>query len=427
MSLLLVLLPIALVCWFLPFQFAAVLSRALLLLSVSGGLTKTRLLRPVEARWILLFGLFLAASAASALFSMDPSASLVDFGRQAYVAVFSILLVLATRGSSARARLAGAIIFPTLLGMAAVLYLFWKFGSGFSNDALHAFKGSVSASAPTLSINPIAGFVVLTFFLSVPVFSRFKHVTWILAAIFALVLLLTGARSTIVALPLALLLFWIIRFFSDRAAFATQLAGLVLLGALTFALMANVRMPATTVDDLDDVTTHRVYLWEAALEQFANHPWFGAGADTWRLDLATTEVPAQSPEISDTFSRLSSGAYHNAYLAFLAERGLIVFIPALLILWFVLRSAFRVYTYRKLFAPGDREFANLAPIMVLFILARQLAECSGLLGYANGAVDFASFAVASLVVALAANIEHVVSPAYEQQRVVTLAKMVNWQ
>lgn len=427
MNLLLVLLPIAFVCWFLPYQFAAVGSRALLLLSVSGGLARVRFLRRTEVRWIQLLGLFLVASATSAMFSMEASASLVDLGRQAYVVVFSILLVLATRGTSARTTLARAMIVPAFFAMAAVLYLYWIFGSGMSNNALHAFKSSVSASAPTFSINPIAGFVVLTFFLSVPAISEFKLITWILTAILVLVLVLTGARSTSLALLVAPLLFWTLRFFSSRTTFA-RLAGLVLLAAVSFAVTADVRMPAAAVDNLDDITTHRVYLWEAALEQFARHPWFGAGADSWRLELAAV-LPDQSREISDRLSKLSSGAYHNAYLAFLAERGLIVFFPSLLILWFVLRSAFRVYEYRNLFAPGDRAFANLAPIMVLFIMVRQLGECSGLLAYANGGVDFASFAVASLVVALAGDIEHVASTAHKPQRVARLktAMVVNWK
>ena len=399
----LILLPLGLVCWFLPFPLAAVISRVLLLLSVSGGLARLTLLRRVEMRWAALLGLYLAASVTSALFSVDRSASLVDFGRQAYVVVFSLLLVLATRGTNERGILAAGMILPTLLGMAVVVYLYWKFGSGFSNDALHTFKASVSDSVPRAAMNPIGGFVVLAFFATVPAISRFRHSSWIVAAMLVPVLAATGARSTIVALALALLMFWTFRIFARLALFPRLV---VVALALSSAVVVGIRMPASAVDNLNVLVTNRVYLWQAAWERFGGHQWFGAGADTWRLDLAAV-LPAGSRGMSEGILQLSSGAYHNGYLAFLAERGLMVCIPALLVLWFVMGSAFRVYAHRELFGPGDRRFAALAPIIVLFILIRQFAECSGLLGYANGAVDFASFVVASLVIALAGNIGHV--------------------
>lgn len=400
----LILLPIGLVCYFLPIPYAGLVSRGMLLVAVSGGFSRLGLLRRVEARWIVLLGLYLMASATSLLFSIDMSLSLMDFARQIYIVVFSILLVLTLRRSSARTELAAGMLLPTLLGIAVILYLFQTRGWGFSTDELHTFKASVSASDPSLAMNPIAGLFVLTFLASMPVSFRFRHLTWLFIAIFFPVLVLTGARSTIVALPSAVLLFMIVRVLWRMPLFP-RLIAIAFLITLSIAVCVSIRIPSIPIESLDKATTHRVYLWEAALERFSSHYWFGAGADTWRLDLATV-LPAEPQWVSRALLQLSSGAYHNAYLAFLAERGLVVSIPALLFLWFVLRSAFRVYAHRKMFAPVDRGLAQLAPTMVLFIMVRQLGECSGLLGYAEGTTDFASFVVASLVIALAADIGH---------------------
>jgi O-antigen ligase len=350
----------------------------------------------------------------SAAFSVDVSASLIDLGRQAYIVIFCILLMLTVRRPNARANLATVMIMPTLLGMALTLYMFWKFGTGISNDALHEFKASASASFLNITMNPLAGIVVLTFFATLPAVFRFRHLIWVSAALLVPILVLTGARSTMVALPLAVLLFLVIRFFS-RLPLLPRLLALASSVTLLIAVAVATRVPVFTVDTADELTTHRVYLWQAAITRFAANQWFGAGADTWRLDL-TAVLPAEARE-SKGLLELSSGAYHNAYLTFLAERGLVVCIPALFVLSFVLRSAFRVYTCRKLLAPGDRVLAQFAPTMVLFIMIRQLAECSGLLAYADGPADFASFILASLIIALEGDLGQVASTVPSQQLV----------
>ncbi len=423
----LVLLPVALALWFVPFPLAPIASRTLLLLSVCGGIARIGHLDTLEVRWISLMGLFLATCATSALFSNNPSSSLLDLGRQIYVVVFSILLVLAARGTNARATLARAMIIPPSLGMTAVAYFYLRYGSGFTNEAFRQFKGSVSASAPSFAMNPIAAFIVLTLALSAPLISRSKYLSWAVAALFALVMMMTGARTTLIAIPAALLLFGTVRFFSKRTALL-RLIAVALPLAVCFAMLVNIRTPSITVDELDTITTHRVYLWQAALRQFANHPWLGEGADTWRVDFETAVLPVQVRQTSRWLSERSSGAYHNAYLTFLAERGVVVFVPAMLILLFVLRCAFRVFEHRRSFVRDDRAFATLAPVMVLFILIRQLAECSGLLGYADGAGDFAGFALASVIVALAVEVDHPVLVVHEPQRIATSTlATVSWQ
>jgi len=200
-----------------------------------------------------------------------------------------------------------------------------------------------------------------------------------------------------VALPVAGLLFLAFRLFA-RLPLLPRFLALAFIATLFVAFVVSTRIPALTADALDELTNHRMQLWQAAITRFSTYQWFGAGADTWRLDL-TSMLPAEARE-EKGIQELSSGAYHSAYLTLLAERGLIVSLPALLLLAFLSRSALRVYASRKLLAPGDRGFALLAPTMLLFIMIRQLAECSGLLAYANGAADFASFTLASMIIAL---------------------------
>lgn len=412
----LILLPIGLVCWFVHFPFSPIVARVLLILSVSGGLARLPLLRRVEARWIILLGLYLAASAVSSLLSVNVSASLNDFGRQVYISVFSILLILSLRHPNARNALATFMLIPTLLAMVLILYLYWTLGTGISNDALHDFKASVSTSLPNIPMNPLAGFVVLTLFAAIPAILRLNNLIWVATLLFVPILVLTGARSTIIAVPLAGVLFLIIRLFS-RLPILPRVLALALAATLLVAFAATSRGPILTADAIDELTSHRVHLWQAAITRFSANRWAGAGADTWRTDL-TSMLPAEARN-EKGIMELSAGAYHSAYLSFLAERGLIVCIPALLVLVFVLRSAFRIYADRKLLTPGDRGFALLAPSMVLFIMIRQLAECSGLLAYASGAADFAAFVVASLIIAIEGEVGQLAS-VVSSQRFITL-------
>lgn len=405
---LLLLLPVGLMVSFLPLPHAAFASRVLLLISVSGAVPRLHRLRHLESQWACLLILFVVANVASAMFSMDVTTSLLDCGRQAYVALFSILLVVSVRKKQARLTVARGMIVATLVGMMAIVYLYSTFGFGFTLEGLKEFKASVWGAMPEFAVNPLAEVVTLSFFLSMPALSR--YMAWILGALFLPLLLITGARSAILAIPMSVLLLVGIQYLRKHRA-ATLLLTIGLAFTCIYFYFWNGRMDwlASAAEKLSGFTTNRSYLWLAAVERFFAHPWVGGGGDTWRLDLPTFLPTMWKPWLFRNFSNLAGGAYHNAYLTYLAERGLIGFIPGLMMILFVLRSALRLYSYRRILAGSDRVSALLAPLAVLFIVVRQCVEAAGVLGYANGAGDFICFVVVSMVIALAADPDGCVS------------------
>ena len=110
------------------------------------------------------------------------------------------------------------------------------------------------------------------------------------------------------------------------------------------------------------------------------------------------------------FVSLQGGAFHNTYLSVLTEKGLVVFVPALMMAAFLVCHSCRLYACRALFTGLDASHAAVMHLIVVIMLVRGLSEHAGWWGYANGTVDYTSYAAASLIVALTARLDRVAYP-----------------
>jgi O-antigen ligase len=150
------------------------------------------------------------------------------------------------------------------------------------------------------------------------------------------------------------------------------------------------------------LTTGRLDLWIAGIRKFADYPVFGAGAGSWRDDLSVY-LPEYSLYGSEALlEQVQGGAYHNAFVTLLAEKGLVAFGPGLVLLLFILRTALRAA--RGPFASAqDAIAARIAPALMLGILASMMLEGTAFFAAADGPGPFLAFALGATVVALDAS------------------------
>jgi len=142
-------------------------------------------------------------------------------------------------------------------------------------------------------------------------------------------------------------------------------------------------------------------LWAAALKRFAERPVLGWGARSWEVDLGGY-LPGYHPY---GIGVPTGGAFHNAYLNLLAEKGLVGFVSGVGMLVFLFTCRVKLYLGRALLDRSERGFGIAAVFWTTILALHGLGEVGGLLGYANALVDFLCYWGASLIVALAAGVE----------------------
>ena len=137
-------------------------------------------------------------------------------------------------------------------------------------------------------------------------------------------------------------------------------------------------------------TTGRLDLWAAAIEQFRKEPVAGLGAKSYR------DVVSYMPDYyewgSDNLAKSAeSGGFHEAYLGLLAQRGIVGFVPGMIMLGtlaMVVLSGRRTEERPHPYSSG----AFVARLFIWSIVLRGLAEEPGLFGAADGVVDFLVYA-----------------------------------
>jgi inner membrane protein involved in colicin E2 resistance len=97
-------------------------------------------------------------------------------------------------------------------------------------------------------------------------------------------------------------------------------------------------------------------------------------------------------------------------LTVLAQKGLIVFIPSMVMAAFLIRQSWRLHAHKARLSKRDAAYATVAPFIVFFILLRGLSEHAGWWATANDTVDYLSYVAASLIVAMVARLDSIVSP-----------------
>lgn len=353
--------------------------------------------RRLEWRWLVLFLLYLVASVLSAAFSPKPELGLTDAGRQFFIMLVTLGMLILFRDERAVGYYRNFLVLPCLLGALTIIGGFFVIVGvpTFDNVSnLAAFKYDMN-SRFGVNPNPLSFAVLLTFVLTWRTKDEGRPPWfWIYAAVVALSILLSGARTSLVIVAGTVLTVFVFR--RPIKGFMLIPAGLLI--AAVVASSAVFTQGVVGMDlllSLSEFTTGRTELWNVAIDKFVERPVLGWGALTWDLDL-WRYLSSYTSDLT-RWDELGSGAFHNAYLTHLAEKGLIGLGIQLALTLLLTRAAFRLYWLKDHLDGLDRSVASMAPYAVTLILLRGLSENGGLLGYANAGVDFISYAAVAMI------------------------------
>jgi O-antigen ligase len=412
-----VLLPLALSITYLPLPYGSIITRVLILVSVAPGVFyAAQGLRRTEAWWAGITSLYLLATIVSALFATDFSEAFLDFGRQAYIVFVSLSLMLSLRNPVSRALLASGMVFVAVVGALKIFDVYVSY-AGFSLGGLADLRGfkSYAQDSLTVAMNPLSFAVLLAFLLAYPALSQRR---WIAATTTVLVLVamvLSYSRTTLLVLLLGSLVVGLIAairrqpVWLRRTVYPLAAAGLVVAGVYLLPYANSFFYPY----ELNELTSGRLQIWAAAWDKFVDAPLTGNGADSTLTSSvnAVAYLPVYDLWIQDNFrSAVEMGYFHNIYLTVLAQKGLIVFIPSMVMAAFLIRQSWRLHAHKARLSKRDAAYATVAPFIVFFILLRGLSEHAGWWATANDTVDYLSYVAASLIVAMVARLDSIVSP-----------------
>jgi hypothetical protein len=416
----LLLFPLALLLDLFPeWSFAAVF-RVLVLASVLPALARPGRLVGAERRWgqwLLLFGFATGVSALSAIASSDIDAAargeaLLDLGRQLYLFTFSFGLALALRTQRARERLSKGMALVCVGGAIVTVTAYTQYAGlrWIGASELPALK-LYAVESLGIGLNGLAYSTLLSGFIAAPWATAHRIRLGVLLSAVGAVLLLSGARATAMTAIVAFSASIGAHFLKSLDGHIRASAAFIFTGAMaTVAYIVSGWGALWDPYALSVATTGRLDLWVAGIRKFVDYPFVGAGAGSWRGDLLTY-MPSYARHGADGLAEhLQSGAYHNAFITLLAEKGTVAFVPGVLLIAFLIGRSWRLdpstFGHRD-----DRVAAFIAPGATFGILASMTVEGFAYFGNANGPGDFLAYAAASLVVALSASAERAHSSA----------------
>jgi O-antigen ligase len=147
-------------------------------------------------------------------------------------------------------------------------------------------------------------------------------------------LIYTASRGAIgmgIVVPLALAAGWRRRWRAALPATALVLAVLVGVG---FVVRAEVLVKQEALAEARNILSNRISIWHAAAHAWQRYPWAGVGVDNFKLiteeKLREWRTQAGEPFDAGTYGFFRHG--HSLYFNTLAERGLIGFVPAMVLL-----------------------------------------------------------------------------------------------
>jgi O-antigen ligase len=217
-----------------------------------------------------------------------------------------------------------------------------------------------------------------------------RALTWCLGVfVFAVSSFLTGSRAPIGILLISGLVAIGLHWLRARS-LLLRVSGCLTLLLLTGAIVASV----FTIDSrkMVIISEGRTVLWSVAWSKFLEKPLSGHGYESWQDDLASRIAGGEYFHTSTSI--IGNGAYHNQYITLLAEEGLVGFVPAMAIVWMLLRCC-RWLAWRTSLPAISRKVVLLACV---FMLLRAAVEVPGLFGYANDTADYLAYCFVAVVV-----------------------------
>ena len=343
-----------------------------------------------ETRFAALFGLL-------ALLLIIPCLTATDSAR-AFKDLLKLVLLFAVGLAMARAlrhgRTARAFGHGMLVGSAFTVVLILNAYIGHMGLTLPTYQAlrilkQVLTRGEGFPLNPIsftAFFMYLIGLCLVPP----KKLTWCLGVfVFAVSSFLTGSRAPLAILLMSALVAIGLHWLRARS-FLLRGTGCLTLLLLTGALLASV----FTIDSREMVTISegRTVVWSVAWSKFLEKPLSGHGYESWRDDLASRIAGGEYFHTSTSI--FTDGAYHNEYITLLAEEGLVGFVPAMAIVYMLLRCC-RWLAWRASIPAISRHMILLACV---FMLLRAAVEVPGLFGFANDPADYLAYCFVAVVV-----------------------------
>jgi len=404
-AVLVLLFPVGLAVASVPAIAPPVLARALLAVSVLPGLLIALAEDRVRRRWAALLAVFFLGQAAAAVAAWSTGSSqaeqgrdiVFDLGRQAFMLAFAFLLTRVLASEAARKKLSFGMALLCGFGAAVVVWAYLRFAgwSWLGFGELAELKTYAMADLG-LGLNGLAlgsllaGALALTWAEGRPL--RLGY----LGAVTAVVLLLSGARATVIMALAGALIYGALRAFRAFSPLARVMIAIVVsiilaVGAVFLGGDGGLADPYA----LSRATTGRFDLWVAGFRKFLDYPVFGGGAGSWRYDLRQYLPNYREWGVEAFAEKVQAGAYHNSYLTLLAEKGLVSFLPGIALLVFVVRRALAASLQ-----PGADLFVRSAPAVMSALLVATLAETMGFFGSANGPADFLAYGMAAYLVAV---------------------------
>lgn len=332
----------------------------------------------------LLAGLLLIPSAAA----VDPIRAFAGWTKLLLLGAMSLLLARALRHQATAECFGVALLVASVVVGIFTLLTYIRF-IGFvipSYTLTREFKGIAERAGVPLNAIPFTS--VFAFLLGMCLV-RANCLLWTTGvALFLVSSLFTGSRAPFAVLVLSGLLFLLlravrsrtlaIRFISYVTALALPLAAALVIAHIPFRQMSS-------------LTEGRWDLWYVAFRKFAERPLLGSGFGTWHDDLASLLPGAYS--LTRYMAKNIIGGYHNEYLTLLAEEGLIGFLPAAVLIYFVVRACTKA-AFQRWYTWQSGAWALFA---CFFLLVRAGLEIPGLFGEGSEPADFLAYIFLAIV------------------------------
>jgi O-antigen ligase len=343
-----------------------------------------------ETTFAALFGLL-------ALLLIVPCLTASDSAR-AFKDLVKLVLLFAVGMAMARAlrhgRTARAFGYGMLVGSAVTALLILSAYIRHMGLTLPTYQGlrilkELLVKSEKFPLNPIsftAFFMYLIGLCLVPP----RALTWCLGFfVFGVASFLTGSRAPLGILLVSALVAAGLHQLRARS-FVLRASGCVTLFLLTGAILASV----FTIDSrkMVIISEGRTVAWSVAWSKFLDKPLSGYGYESWRDDLASRLAGGEYFHTSG--SLIAEGGYHNQYITLLAEEGLVGFVPAMAIVFMLLRCC--RWLAKRTSIPAISRYMIL--LGCLFMLLRASVEVPGLFGYADDPADYLAYCFVAVVV-----------------------------
>ena len=362
-----------------------------------------------ETTFAALFGLLAVSLTIPSLTATDPARAFKDLMKLVLLFAVGLALARALRhGRTARAFGYGMLT-GSAVTVALILYTYIQH-MGLTLPTYQALRvlKEVLTKGEGFPLNPIS-FTAFFMYLIGLCLAPTRALTLCLGVpVFAVSSFLTGSRAPLAILLLSALVAIGLHLLRARS-FVLRVSACLTLLLLTGAIVASVY----TVDAREMVTISegRTVLWSLAWSKFTDRPLSGYGYESWRDDLASRVAGGEYFHTSKSI--ISDGAYHNQYITLLAEEGLVGFVPAMAIVWMLLRCC-RWLAWRTSIPAINRYMILLG---CLFLLLRATVEVPGLFGFANDPADYLAYCFVAVVVSRMSM--------HEDSRRVTLSRLAN--